>query len=99
MNKRWVTLIAIATMATTMLSACGGDKEEKKNAAPEDLNSKLEVSWLNILHTASPPTDTIKSLLEEYTNSKITFNWVPDASKEERITTALASGSLQTLSP
>lgn len=99
MNKRWVTLIAIATMATTMLSACGGDKEEEKTAAAEDLNSTLELTWLNILHTASPPTDTIKSLLEEYTNSKITFNWVPDASKEERITTALASGSLQTLLP
>ncbi|MBW4081348.1 extracellular solute-binding protein [Paenibacillus sp. S150] len=94
MNKRWVSLIAIVTMITAVLSACGGENEEKKNAAVADPDAPLELTWLNILHTASPPTDTIKTLLEEYTNTKISFNWVPDASKEERITTALASGEL-----
>lgn len=94
MNKRWVSLLASVTLLTTVLSGCGGDKEAAKNAAVADENTPLELTWLNILHTASPPTDTIKTLLEEYTNTKITFNWVPDASKEERITTALASGEL-----
>jgi putative aldouronate transport system substrate-binding protein len=94
MRKRWVSMLAGVTLITTVLSACGGDKETVKNAAIADENAPLEVTWLNVLHTASPPTNTIKSKLEEYTNTKLTFNWVPDASKEERITTALASGEL-----
>lgn len=94
MTKRWVSLLASVTLLTTALSGCGGDKETAKNAAVADETKPLEITWLNILHTASPPTDTIKKLLEEYTNTKLTFNWVPDASKEERITTALASGEL-----
>ncbi|AIQ47911.1 sugar ABC transporter substrate-binding protein [Paenibacillus sp. FSL R7-0273] len=94
MKKRWVSMLACVTVLSTLLSACGGDKEAEKNAAVADENTPLEITWLNILHTASPPTETIKKLLEEYTNTKLTFNWVPDASKEERITTALASGEL-----
>ena len=63
-----------------------GSETEKQEAA--------NITWLNILHTASPPTDTVLSKLEELTNTKISFSWVPDASKEERINTSLASNSL-----
>ena len=46
------------------------------------------------MHHASPPTDTIVNLIEEKTDTELTFNWIPDASKEERLTTALASDEL-----
>lgn len=94
--KKRVSLLIVLVMLTSLLAACGGGNkgQESSNSDNYDPNSKLEVSWLNVLHTASPPTAVIKEKIEEYTNSKITFNWVPDASKEERITTALASGEL-----
>lgn len=94
--KKRVSLLLVLVMLTGMLAACGGGNKEKAESASEnyDPNSKLELTWLNVLHTASPPTAVIKDKIEEYTNSKISFNWVPDASKEERITTALASGEL-----
>lgn len=94
--KKRVSLLLVLVMLTGMLAACGGGNKEKAEGASEnyDPNSKLELTWLNVLHTASPPTAVIKDKIEEYTNSKISFNWVPDASKEERITTALASGEL-----
>ncbi|MCC5895968.1 MAG: extracellular solute-binding protein [Alkalibacterium sp.] len=47
-----------------------------------------------MLHTASPPTDTVTNAIEEYTNTELEFQWIPDASKEERLNTALASGNL-----
>ncbi len=46
---------------------------------------KPKITWLNILHHASPPTDTIVNLIEEKTDTELTFNWIPDASKEERL--------------
>lgn len=65
-------------------AANSGDKKEEP----------AKISWLNILHTASPPTDTVLNKIEELTNTDLTFSWVPDASKEERINTSLASDSL-----
>ncbi|ALA43025.1 MULTISPECIES: extracellular solute-binding protein [Paenibacillus] len=87
-------LLAVLMVMSVFLAACGDKGAEDQSGQTYDPKSKLEFTWLNVLHTASPPTETIKSKIEEYTNSKITFNWVPDASKEERITTALASGEL-----
>ncbi len=92
-KKRWNLALVASLALATVLSGCGNGSEADANQT-YDPNSKLEFTWLNILHTASPPTDVIKNKLEEYTNSKINFSWVPDASKEERITTALASGQL-----
>ena len=75
-----------SSAATTGAANTTGSETEKQEAA--------KITWLNILHTASPPTDTILSKIEELTNTKISFSWVPDASKEERINTSLASNSL-----
>lgn len=95
MKKRWVSMVAVVSLMGSILAGCGGNENEAaKNAAVADVDAPLELTWLNILYTASPPTETITQKLEEYTKTKISFNWVPDASKEERITTALASGEL-----
>lgn len=84
-------LAAVMVSSAIALTACGG---QGASSDEYDANSKATITWLNILHTASPPTDTILNKLEEKTNSDITFSWIPDASKEERINTALASDSL-----
>ncbi|MNW27623.1 Lipoprotein LipO precursor [compost metagenome] len=98
MKKKLSGITAAVLLTSTLLTACGGGSQSAApggdSSAAYDPNSTVEFTWLNVLHTASPPTDVVKSKLEEYTKSKITFNWVPDASKEERITTALASGQL-----
>ncbi|MFD1886295.1 extracellular solute-binding protein [Paenibacillus wenxiniae] len=84
-------LAAVMVSSAIALTACGG---QGASSGEYDANSKATITWLNILHTASPPTDTILNKLEEKTNSELTFSWIPDASKEERINTALASDSL-----
>lgn len=99
MKKRLVTMSLTVALMGSLMSACGGgNNEAATNAAGTNgganAEKPLEITWLNVLHTPSPPTEVVKSKLEEYTKTKISFNWVPDASKEERITTSLASGEL-----
>ncbi|MDO7905541.1 extracellular solute-binding protein [Paenibacillus sp. JX-17] len=96
MKKMLSGVLAGMMLTGVLLTGCGGEKSKEGASADQnyDYNSTVNLTWLNILHTASPPTDVVKSKIEEYTKSKITFNWVPDASKEERITTSLASGQL-----
>ena len=62
--------------------------------ATDFLDAKAKITWLNILQTPSTPTGPVQDKIEEVTNTEIEFSWIPDASKEERINTSLASNSL-----
>lgn len=90
MKFRHAKLIALTICGSLILSACSGGKSETATNA----DGKTTITWLNIMHTASPPTDTVLEKIEELTNADIQFSWIPDASKEERLNTSLASGSL-----
>jgi putative aldouronate transport system substrate-binding protein len=102
MKMKLMSTVLVLSLMGSILAACGGGNvntvkestDSGNGTATVETAKPLEFTWLHILHTASPPTDVIKNKIEEYTNTKITFNWVPDASKEERITTSLASGQL-----
>jgi len=97
-KKKLGKLIAVNVLVASqlLLAACSNNSEKTGGDSKESysLDSHLEVSWTAILHTPSPPTDVVLDKIEEATNTTINFNWVPDASKEERITAALASGEL-----
>lgn len=109
MSRTFKQITVLMLCSVLLLSACGkgstsGTTGEgtggstggstSGSEAKVDENVKANISWLNILHTPSPPTETILAKLEEKTNAKINISWIPDASKEERLTTSLASNSL-----
>lgn len=77
--------------AGLFLAGCGDG-----GGSPEGPESegKSSISWMAMLHTASPPSGDVTQRLEEYTGVEIDFTWVPDASKTERLNAALASNSL-----
>lgn len=91
MKKAMLVKLGLSFAGMFVLTACGNSSN---NQSTETKDGKTKITWLNILHTPSPPTDTIVDLIEEKTNTELTFNWIPDASKEERLTTALASNEL-----
>lgn len=91
MKNKVAKLVGVSILSFLFLSSCKGKTESTSRETDSGAN---RITWMNILHTASPPTDTIVDILEKNTNTELTFNWVPDASKEERLTTALASNEL-----
>ncbi|GAK39165.1 extracellular solute-binding protein [Paenibacillus urinalis] len=92
-QKQLSKLLALTLAGGLVLSACGGDTSGSSEPSV-DADGKANITWLNILHTASPPTETVLNKIEEATNANIEFSWIPDASKEERLNTSLASDSL-----
>jgi putative aldouronate transport system substrate-binding protein len=94
MKKHMASKLATISLAGTLLLAGCSGKETNSSSDGKNADGKTEITWLNILHTASPPTDTVLDQIEEKTGTEIKFSWIPDASKEERINTALASDSL-----
>ncbi|WP_251452150.1 extracellular solute-binding protein [Microbacterium sp. Marseille-Q6648] len=81
--------IASVTAASLAMTACVGST----GSSDEPLDS---VTWMTMLHTPTTPESggPIESALEEHTGIDIDFQWVPDASKDEKINAALASDSL-----
>jgi putative aldouronate transport system substrate-binding protein len=107
-KKKVLLLMACLMVFVIVLVACDNDGSNNETITTGgigtdghvdgegdwDPHSHLDVTWMTILHTANPPTDNVVSLVEEVTNSSIDWIWVPDANRNERITTALASQEL-----
>jgi putative aldouronate transport system substrate-binding protein len=87
--------VASVVAAALALTACGssGDSDGGGNAETQPAES---VTWMTMLHTPTTPEadGPIQTALEEYTGTKLDIQWVPDASKDEKINAALASDSL-----
>ncbi|MED1740241.1 extracellular solute-binding protein [Bacillus swezeyi] len=83
--KRFFCLILIFA-----LSAGCAHQQQASTAEGE----VLELDWLIPLHTPQPPKDKALKIIEEKTNTKLRLIWVPDSTKEERINTTLAGGSM-----
>lgn len=94
---RVISAAAIALACTTVLAACGGSKSSSSatsNETAKTSSGKTKVTWMAILQNPTPPTNTVINKLEDATKTDITFNWLPAANYEERLTTSLASGQL-----
>ena len=72
------------------LSACGG------GSGGGEGGSGGSPSWMALLHTPTTPdaSGPVHSGLAEETGQQFEIQWVPDASKEEKMNAALASGSV-----
>ncbi|MBL0887557.1 extracellular solute-binding protein [Myceligenerans indicum] len=94
MNKARIgTAVATATALALTTAACGS------SADGGDGGPKDSLTWMTMLHTPTTPEKggVIETALEEHTGMDIEFQWVPDASKEEKLNAALASGELADL--
>jgi putative aldouronate transport system substrate-binding protein len=98
MNKKIrtiVTLTALTTVAVTSFIGCskkdsttqGGSIDDTK---PYEISIMLPNIDTDILAEDSP----VKKKLEEVTNTKITFTWVPTTSYKDKFNITLASGDL-----
>ncbi|MFD2118018.1 extracellular solute-binding protein [Paenibacillus yanchengensis] len=113
MKKKLIGSLFIMMCFIAVLGACSSNKpveqtptnvekngagEEQATTDPTELSKeKISIKWLNLLHTATPPTNTLLDKIEEFTNVDLEFSWIPAASQVERLNTALASNSLADL--
>ncbi|WP_159887156.1 extracellular solute-binding protein [Paenibacillus puerhi] len=105
-GKRWVSIVSVGTLAAVSLAGCsqgGGSAPagtsapapapagtEAKQQAPLDLTVMLPIFKTNYPKDGSP----VAAEIEKYTNSKIHFEWVPNASYVDKFNITLASGKL-----
>ncbi|GAA1718946.1 extracellular solute-binding protein [Brachybacterium phenoliresistens] len=84
-------LAAAGIAGGAALSSCGSSSSGSGGAGDDG-----SLTWMSIVHTpvTPEPTGPVETTLRERTGVDISFQWVPDASKDEKITSALASGTI-----
>ncbi|WP_251551555.1 extracellular solute-binding protein [Neobacillus muris] len=98
--KKFGKILAAGTLLASalVLGACGKEDEQasgkKTDTGKVDLHAKADISWSPILYVATAPTEVVTQKIEEATNTNLTFNWIPDATKDERMIAAIASGDM-----
>jgi putative aldouronate transport system substrate-binding protein len=85
---------AAAAAGTLALSSCGGSSGGKS-----DISADNALTWMAMLHTPATPdaSGPVQKGLEKNTGQKFSVQWVPDASKEEKVNSAIASNKIANL--
>ncbi|MDQ0086939.1 putative aldouronate transport system substrate-binding protein [Paenibacillus anaericanus] len=109
MKKKSFSILLTALLTfSVMLSACSGgnnSSKEKNDPAPTtnggdttaavvEPEAPTEIKIMLPLNTTDTPPDTIKTELEKLTNTKLTYQFFPADSYEEKLNTSFATGSL-----
>ncbi|MBQ4898699.1 extracellular solute-binding protein [Paenibacillus sp. Marseille-P2973] len=108
MKKRSFTILLTALLTfSVMLAGCSGGNNSNKatgdpaptqTAKAEDKTPAAEepaaITIMLPLNTSETPPDTIKKEIEKLTNTKLTYQFFPADSYEEKLNTAFATGSL-----
>ncbi|RUT46197.1 extracellular solute-binding protein [Paenibacillus anaericanus] len=109
MKKKSFSILLTALLTfSVMLSACSGgnnSSKEKNDPAPTtnggdttavvvEPEAPTEIKIMLPLNTTDTPPDTIKIELEKLTNTKLTYQFFPADSYEEKLNTSFATGSL-----
>lgn len=110
MKKKSFTMLLTALLTfSTLLAGCGGNNNNKEEAAAPTTSAEnttkveeteapkeepTEIKIMLPLNTSETPPDTIKNELEKLTNTKLTYQFFPADTYEEKLNSSFATGSL-----
>ncbi|MFD3261253.1 extracellular solute-binding protein [Paenibacillus lentus] len=103
-KKSFSIMLAILLTLSVVLTACsGGNEKAAPNAAPNaggdtakgaESEAPMEIKIMLPLNTSETPPDTIKKELEKLTNTKLTYQFFPADTYEEKLNSSFATSSL-----
>lgn len=93
--KTSMYMLFVPMFAFFVLSACTGPANSSNAGKAGSAGPPLEVTWMNIAYGAPPPGgDVVGQRIEEETNTRIGWQWVPLSGYKERLNVALNTGDL-----
>ncbi|WP_413375469.1 extracellular solute-binding protein [Paenibacillus taichungensis] len=93
-HKR-VALVLVASLFTSLLAACGSDKDSDGVTA----DGKTVLNIMMIQQGAEPVKrdNPILKQIEEYTDTQLNITWVPASAYDDKVSATIASGKLPDL--
>lgn len=109
-KKSFTMLLTALLTLSTLLAGCGGNNNNQANSASGESTAKpaesteapkeevkeepTEIKIMLPLNTTDTPPDTIKNEVEKLTNTKLTYQFFPADTYEEKLNSSFATGSL-----
>jgi len=109
MKKKPAILLSTLIALTAVLSACGGSSDKQANQTPAPktndtasntateapaVKEPTNITIMLPLNVAETPPDTIKNEVEKLTNTKLTYQFFPADTYEEKLNASFATSSL-----
>ncbi len=94
-----IVVLCLSLLMGAVFTGCVKDTAKESGTPDQTGETKpepLDISMTMILYPIAPPDESniIIKKVEEYTNTKLNINWIPDAAYNDRITTSLAAMDL-----
>ncbi|WP_248926960.1 extracellular solute-binding protein [Paenibacillus hamazuiensis] len=101
--KNWrgaarITFLAAAVSITGCSQGAPGTTGNVPTAKETPAGQPVKISIMAALHTPEVPSDAIRKVLEQKTNTQLDIQFVPNGSYEEKFRAALATGALPQVS-
>lgn len=96
-ERRPLAGVTLGSILALTLAACGGSSGSAGSSEGSSESGESDpITWMTMLHTPTTPSETgpIHEALVSTTGEQFEMQWVPDASKEEKLNAALASNTL-----
>jgi putative aldouronate transport system substrate-binding protein len=95
-KTRWMTALVLISTAMGILEGCGGTENKAANDATKQEDTgpiavSLVIPQVNDIPT---PGNTIQQGIEKYTNTKLSIQWVPNSTYDEKINVMIASNEM-----
>lgn len=87
----------VAILITSLLVAAGCSEDKKKSADGKESDSdRMDLTvWVPTFTTEPPQEDSpVLQALEDYTDTNITMEWIPNSNLDDKFNITLASGDL-----
>jgi putative aldouronate transport system substrate-binding protein len=97
MNKNTTKSVLLSAVALTLVAGCAKAPVAPGNTAENggsQQNGPTKISIMINLHTPEIPSDKLKKILEEKTNTELDIQFVPDGTYNEKLNVAFSTGSL-----
>src|SRR5699024_9700109 len=93
--KKIVSTVGLTLLATTVLSACGGEKAEGNSGnSSEEKDNVMTIMTMFLDATAPTGNNELQLALEEHTGYKMKVNWVPNTNYADKMNITLASDDI-----
>ncbi|MFD0681815.1 MULTISPECIES: extracellular solute-binding protein [unclassified Paenibacillus] len=89
-----ISISVVIPLLTTGCSFAANLGKSESGMAQLQSEAKPEISMMLVLNSADPPRDTIVKPLEDKTETKLSFTWVPDNIYTDKMVSAIAGGTL-----
>ncbi|MFC5649538.1 extracellular solute-binding protein [Paenibacillus solisilvae] len=92
-----IASISIVTLLAGVLAGCAEKTPNEQSKGGGEASEPTEISMMNVYFSGDAPNmnnnEYIKAI-EDYTNTKLDFTWVPNSAYADKFTVTLASGQL-----